>query len=395
MLDFEFYAPTRIIFGKTAMDSLPDQLEKNGAAKVLLVHSGGKGSKAAVDDAKKLMEKAGVQYSEFFGVKPNPLLSKVLEGIEFCKKDPPDFLLAVGGGSVIDTAKGIAAGVRLKDGEDIWKDYYFPKARFKDAIPMGVVLTIPAAGSEASFGTVVTHDELKTKRYTGGEPLLPKFAILNPEYTKTLPPYQTASGVFDIVAHLIERYFVKHPNNDLSDRMIEACIRTMLVNAPILMKDPANYDARAEVMWTGCIAHNKILEMGRTHGDWSSHDTAHELSGQYDMSHGASLAVILPAWMKYVYKHDIPKFLQFSCRVFDVDIAYDHPEAAIEEMIARLENFSHVMGLPTRLKDAGIDDGKFDLMAKTALDGRQYVGTGNGVYLLKEKDVKAVYHLAY
>jgi alcohol dehydrogenase YqhD (iron-dependent ADH family) len=242
---------------------------------------------------------------------------------------------------------------------------------------------------------VVTHDELKTKRYTGGEPLLPKFAILNPEYTKTLPPYQTASGVFDIVAHLIERYFVKHPNNDLSDRMIEACIRAMLVAAPVLMKDPANYDARAEVMWTGCIAHNKILEMGRTHGDWSSHDTAHELSGQYDMSHGASLAVILPAWMKYVYKHDIPKFLQFSCRVFDVDIAYDHPEAAIEEMIARLENFGHVMGLPTKLRDAGIDDGKFDLMAKAALDGRPYVGTGNGVYLLKEDDVKAVYRLAY
>jgi alcohol dehydrogenase YqhD (iron-dependent ADH family) len=395
MLDFEFYAPTRIIFGKTAMDALPGQLAKNGAGKILFVHSGGKGSRTAADDARRLMEKAGVRYSEFSGIQPNPLLSKVLEGIEFCKKESPDFLLAVGGGSVIDTAKGIAAGVRLKDGEDIWKDYYFPKARFKDALPLGVVLTIPAAGSEASFGTVVTHDTLKTKRYTGGEPLLPKFAILNPEYTKTLPPYQTASGVFDIIAHLIERYFVKHLNNDLSDRMIEACIRAMLINAPILMRDPANYDARAEVMWTGCIAHNKILEMGRTHGDWSSHDIAHELSGQYDMSHGASLAVILPAWMKYVYKYDMPKFSQFSRRVFDVDIACEHPEAAIEEMIARLENFGRVMGLPVRLKDAGIDDGKFDLMARAALEGRRHVGAGNGVYLLKEEDVKAVYRLAY
>jgi alcohol dehydrogenase YqhD (iron-dependent ADH family) len=309
-------------------------------------------------------------------------------------KENADFILAAGGGSIIDSAKGIAAGVKLPAGEELWRDYYYPKNRFNDALPIGVVLTIPAAGSEASFGTVVTHDELRMKRYTGGESLLPRFAILNPAYTKTLPPHQTASGALDIIAHLIERYFVVYPNVDISDRMIEACIRTMLVNAPILMKTPEQYAARAEVMWTGCIAHNKILEMGRTHGDWASHDIGHELSGQYDVSHGASLALIMPAWMKYVYKHNIPKFLQFSCRVFDVDVAYDRPEEAIEEMIARFESFCKVLGLATRLSEAGIDGSRINLMAENALEGRKHVGTGNGVYLLGKEDVKEVYRLA-
>jgi alcohol dehydrogenase YqhD (iron-dependent ADH family) len=360
----------------------------------LLVHSGGAGTKAAVDDVKGALAQAGIAYAEFSGIKPNPLLFRALEGAEFCKNEHVDFILAVGGGSVIDTAKGIAAGARLKPGEDLWEDYYFPKNRFTDAIPLGVVLTIPAAGSEASFGSVLTHDELRMKRYTGGEPLIPVFAVLNPAYTMTLPPHQTANGVFDIVAHLAERYFVNFPDVDLSDRMIEACIRTMLDSAPTLMEDPQNYAARAEVMWTGCIAHNKILEMGRTHGDWASHDIAHELSGAYDMSHGASLAVIMPAWMKYVYKHNLPKFHQFACRVFDIDVAYDKQERAIQEMIGRLEGFCHSMGLATRLGDAGIDGSRFEHMAEAALAGRKHVGTGNGIVLLGKEDVMRVFELA-
>jgi alcohol dehydrogenase YqhD (iron-dependent ADH family) len=376
------------------MNSLPEQLKKLGVSRILLVCSGGAGSRAAVSDVKAALDSTGLPYFAFTGIKPNPLLSRALEGVDYCREINADFILAVGGGSVIDTAKGIAAGVKLKPGEDLWRDYYFPKKRFTDSLPLGVVLTIPAAGSEASFGSVLTHDELCTKRYTGGEPLIPKFAVLNPEYTKTLSPHQTACGVFDIVAHLTERYFVNFPNVDLSDRMIEACIRTMLNNAPKLVKDPGDYAARAEVMWTGCIAHNKILEMGRTHGDWASHDISHELSGIYDMSHGASLAVIMPAWMKYVYKHNIPKFQQFARRVFDVDIAYDRPDEAISEMITRLEAFAHLMGLPTRLRDAGIDDSRFERMANAALEGRKHVGTGNGIVLLGREDVINVYKLA-
>ena len=394
MLDFEFYMPTRIIFGRDSLDSLPQQIMRANVSKLLLVYDGQPGTGEIVETVKNVLRSNGITFSEFSGIKSNPLLSRVLEGVGFCKGEGTDFILAVGGASVIDTAKGIAAGVRLKEGEDLWRDYYFPKTRFTDALPVGVVLTIPAAGSEASFGTVLTHDELKMKRYTGGEPLIPKFAILNPEFSMTLPPYQTASGVFDIVSHLIERYFVNFPNVDVSDRMIEACIRTMLNNAPILIDDPANYEARAEVMWTGCIAHNKILEMGRTHGDWASHDIAHELTGNYEMSHGASLAVIMPAWMKYVYKHNIPKFHQFACRVFDIDIAYDRVGSAILEMISRLEGFCHLMGLPTKLKDIGIDNSKFDLMATNAMDGRKHVGTGNGIVLLGKEDVLNVLKLA-
>lgn len=210
------------------------------------------------------------------------------------------------------------------------------------------MLTIPAAGSEASFGLCLTNDKTNSKRYCGGECLIPKFAFLNPEYTMTLPACKTACGVLGIVAHLTERYFVNFPDVDVSDRMIETCIRTMLNCGPIAVHRPDDYAARAEVMWTGCIVHNKILEMGRTHGDWASHDMGHELSGFYDLPHGASLAVIMPAWMKYVYKHNKNKFLQYARRLFDMDIDYAREDDAILEMIARFEAFCRSLGLPIR-----------------------------------------------
>jgi len=394
MLDFEFYAPTRVIFGRDSLGTLPDQIKMAGAKRLMLAHDGSTATQFIVDQVEDTLKKSNIDYIEFKGIVPNPLLSRVLEGVEVCKKENIDFILAVGGGSVIDTVKGIAAGVKLKEGEDLWRDYLYPKARVSDAIPMGVVLTIPAAGSEASFGTVITHDELKMKRYTGGESLLPKFAILNPEFTMSLPPYMTACGAFDILSHLMERYFVNFPNVDLSDRMIEAVARCVLNNAPILVDDPKNYDARAEIMWAACIAHNKILEMGRTHGDWASHDTSHEISATYDLAHGAALAIITPAWMRYVYKHNPAKFHQFAVRVFDVDVAFDRMDDAILEMVKRLENFCHVMGLSTTLTGAGIDDSKFELMASNALDGREYVGTGHGIYLLNKQDVLNVLKLA-
>jgi alcohol dehydrogenase YqhD (iron-dependent ADH family) len=394
MLDFEFYAPSRVLFGKTAMDSLPGVLKKYGATKVMLLHYGESSPVAPVRDAKAKLAEAGIPYVEFTGIKPNPLLSRALEGVKVAKDENIDFLLPVGGASVIDTAKTIAAGVKLPSGADIWEEYIFPKNRFTDSLPLGVVLTLPAAGSETSFGLCITNDKTLSKRYTGGEPLIPKFAVMNPEYTMTLPAYQTGCGVCDIIAHLAERYFVSFPNEDLSDRLIEACIRTMLINGPILTKDPNNYAARAEVMWTGSITHNKILEAGRTHGDWASHDMGHELSGFYDMTHGASLAIIMPAWMKYVYKNNKPKFSQFARRVFDVDIAFDREDEAILEMIERFENFCHIMGLPTYLSDVGIDGSRFEEMAESAMKGRKHVGTGNGIVLLGKKEIIDVYKLA-
>jgi alcohol dehydrogenase YqhD (iron-dependent ADH family) len=377
------------------MGSLPKMLEKYGATKVMLVHYGEMSPEAPVADAKAALDSAGIPYTEFTGIKPNPVLSRALEGIEIAKSEDIDFMLTVGGASVIDTAKAIAAGSRIDEGEDLWKDYYFPKNRFAcDAIPIGVILTIPAAGSESSFGTCITNEHTGHKRYTGGEPIIPKFAVMNPEYTTTLPPYQTACGIIDIVSHLTERYFVNYDHVDLSDRMIEACIRSCLINGPLAIKDPLNYNARAEIMWTGSIAHNKILESGRSHGDWASHDIGHELSGAYDMAHGASLAVIMPAWMRYVYKHNITKFVQFARRVFDVDIAYDQPDDIVEEMIRRFEQYCLGLGVPIKLRDYDIDDSRFDEMAKKALEGRAHVGTGNGIYLLGEEDVKEVFKLA-
>jgi len=394
LLDFQFYCPSRVIFGKNAMESLPDMLKQYGATKVMLLHYGKISTPIPIGEVIDSLKANSIPYVEFTGIKPNPLLSRVRDGIEFCRENRPDFLLAVGGASVIDTAKGIAAGVKLSEGIDIWDDYYFPKNRFSDSLPLGVVLTIPAAGSETSFGTCMTNDETHAKRYTGGECLIPKFAIMNPEFTMTLPPYQTACGVVDIISHLTERYFVNFPNEDLSDRMIEACIRTLLINGPIVMRDPKNYAARAEIMWTGSIAHNKILEAGRTHGDWASHDIGHELSGFYDLTHGATLAIIMPAWMKYVYKHNLAKFEQYARRVFDVDIAFDRQEEVILEMIARFENFSRMMGLPVRISQAGIDDSRLEEMAKSAMAGRKHVGTGNGIVLLGEKEIMDVYRLA-
>ncbi|MDR1029131.1 MAG: iron-containing alcohol dehydrogenase [Clostridiales Family XIII bacterium] len=395
MLDFEFYAPTRILFGREAMDRLPQMLETCGATKVLLAHYGAASPKAPVADAIAVLEKASIPYIEFTGIQPNPLLSRALEGIELCKKEQVDFILSVGGASVIDTCKAIAAGVKLREDEDIWEDYYFPKIRFGgEALSIGVVLTIPAAGSEASFGSCITEDSTMQKRYTGGECLLPKFAVLNPVYTTTLPPYQTACGAIDILAHLLERYFVNFPNVDLSDRMIEACARTILINAPGVLRNPDDCAARGEIMWAGSIAHNKILEMGRTHGDWASHDIGHELSGAYDMAHGASLAVILPSYIRYVYKYNIPRFMQCANRIFDVDIAYDRPDDVIEEMIRRLERFCEDLGVPTKLKGYDIDDARFEEMAAKALDGRKHVGTGWGIHLLGKADVIEVFKLS-
>jgi alcohol dehydrogenase YqhD (iron-dependent ADH family) len=376
------------------MESLPDMLKQHGATKVMLLHYGKESPAAPLSQTIEALKAGGIPFVEFADIKPNPILSRTLEGIEFCRKNEVDFLLPVGGGSVIDTAKGIAAGVKLGSGEDVWQDYYFPKNRFSRALPLGVVLTIPATGTESSFGTCMTNEKTLSKRYTGGECLIPKFAIMNPEFSMTLSPYQTACGVFDIISHLVERYFVNFPDVDLSDRLIEACIRTLLINGPIVIRDPQNYAARAEIMWTGSIAHNKILEAGRTHGDWASHDMGHELSGFYDMAHGATLSIIMPAWMKSVYKNNPTKFEQFARRVFDVDIDYNHQEDAILEMIARFENYIRTLGLPVHLSDAGIDDSRFDEMAKSAMAGRKHVGTGNGIVLLREKEILDVFNLA-
>lgn len=389
MINFEFYNPARILFGKSRELEVGRLIKKYGGKKVLLHYGGGSIKKTGLyDKVIRILEEEGIEYVELGGVVPNPRLSLVREGIKLCQDQGVDFILAVGGGSAIDSAKAIAAGVFA--GHDVW-DFYAKNVNMPNkALPIGVILTIPAAGSETSSGTVITNDENGLKRSMGSEVLIPKFAILNPELTYTLPPYQTACGASDIIAHLMERYFTNVTHVDYTDRLIEASIRTVLNFAPKVLREPDNYDARAEVMWAGTIAHNNLLSTGRI-GDWGSHDIEHELSGAYDIAHGAGLSIIFPAWMKYVYKENPDRFVQFAVRVFDVDLPFEDKEAIILEGIHRLERFYKLMDLPTRLRDVNIGEERLREMAEKAMIGRDTFGNFKN---LTSEDIYNIYKLA-
>ena len=334
------------------------------------------------------MKEAGIEYIELPGVKPNPRLSLVNEGIKICRDNGIDFILAVGGGSVIDSAKAIAVGVPYNG--DVW-DFYTGKASAKEAIPIGTVLTIPAAGSEASTGSVITNEDGWYKRAINYDLIYPRFSILNPELVFTLPKYQVACGAADIMAHLMERYFTNVRNVELTDRLIESTLKTVINNVPKVLEQPDNYDALAEVMWAGTIAHNNLLNTGRI-GDWASHDIEHEISGIYDVAHGAGLAVVFPAWMKYVYKHDIERFAQFATRVWNVDYSFHSPESTAIEGIKRMENFFKSIGLPTTLRDMNITDERLEEMADKGTNSDKST-IGNFVKLKKE-DVFNILKLA-
>ena len=318
----------------------------------------------------------------------NPRLSKVYTGIELCRKEGVDFILAVGGGSVIDSSKAIAAGVTYAG--DVW-ELLEGKGGIETSIGVGTILTIPAAGSEVSSGFVITKEEGHLKRAYSHASLRPVFSILNPELTYTLPAYQTACGVVDMLAHTMERYFTREPHVEVTDRMAEGLMNAIIDIGSKLMDEPDNYDYRAEIMWAGTNAHSGLLGTGRIE-DWASHDIEHELSGLYDIAHGAGLSIIFPAWMKYVYKTDIQKFVDWARRVFDIAVEIDNPEQTVLKGITALEGFFRSINMPVRLSDAGINDEKVDEMAHKATAG----GTktlGNFVKL-NEKDVAAIYRLA-
>ncbi|MBM7573295.1 iron-containing alcohol dehydrogenase [Aquibacillus albus] len=386
MQDFVFDNKTKIIFGKDKEHVVGEESVVYG--KKLLLHYGGGSIKESglYDKVVDSLKEQGVDVHELGGVMPNPRVSLVREGVNLCKENNIDFILAVGGGSVIDSAKAIAAGAKY-DG-DVW-DFFTGKAAVEDCLPLGVVLTIPAAGSESSAGTVVTNEDGWYKRAFGHIKLRPQFAILNPVLTYTLPAYQTAAGVTDMMAHILERYFTNEKHVELTDRLCEATLRTIINNAHTVIEEPENYDARAEIMWSGTIAHNDLLNTGRI-GDWGSHDIEHELSGIYDITHGAGLAIIFPAWMKYVYKHDINLFAQFANRVWDVEIDLNNLEATALAGIEKTEQFFRSIGMPVTLKDAEIGDEHFEEMAKKATENGP---RGNFVKLYQD-DVYQIYQLA-
>lgn len=360
--DFVFQNKTKIIFGKDSEERLASLLTPYNS-RVLLVYGGGSIKESGLyDKIVSMLNDNGIKFSELSGIIPNPRLRKVYEGIELCRSENIGFILAVGGGSVIDTAKAVSAGVRY-DG-DVW-DFFEGKAELQACLPIGVVLTIPAAGSESSPSLVITKEEGLLKRDYSHNELRPQFAIMNPELTYSLPFYQTACGISDMLAHIMERYFTKTEHVDVSDRLCEGLMRAIISNAKLVKQNPDDYNARAEIMWAGTLAHNDLIGMGRE-TDWASHAIEHELSAVYDIAHGAGLSIIFPAWMKHVYREDEERFVQFAQRVMDVELPNSMVYETIMEGISRLENFYTCIGLPTRLSAVGIDSSRLEEMAKKA-----------------------------
>lgn len=391
MLNFDYQNKTRIIFGKDTHKNI-GELVKPYAKKVLF-HFGGQSIKntGVYDEVVKSLKENNVEYVELGGVKPNPRVSLVREGIEICRKENVDFILAVGGGSVIDSAKAIAIGIDYEG--DVW-DFFEKGITIEKALPIATILTIPAAGSESSTGTVVTNEERELKLSCGAPILRPVLSVINPKLYFTLPKNQVANGVSDMMSHIMERYFTNTTNTELIDGLCESTLKTIMRNGLILNKDNKNYDAWAEIALAGNIAHNGLLGLGRE-DDWASHDIEHELSAIYDVAHGAGLSVITPAWMKYVYKENIDMFVQFAMNVMGVEGNLRNRENIVLEGINRLEEFYKKMELPTTLEELGISDDSLEIMAKKATN---YV-TRNEIPLgsfkkLKWEDVLEIYKLA-
>lgn len=365
MNNFTFYPATKYVFGKGVENKVAAELKAFGMKKPLIVY--GKGSvvkSGLLDRVKKSLEETGISYAELGGVQPNPVDSKVYEGIEIAKYEKIDSLLAVGGGSSIDTAKAIAAAIPYEG--DFW-DLYCGKAKVKEALPVGVVLTIPAAGSEGSGNTVITKLDGLHKLGMGSDLLRPRFALMNPELTFTLPAYQTAAGITDMIAHILERYFSNTPNVEVTDRVAEGVLKAIITEAPKVIANPEDYDARANIMWCGTLAHNGVCSGGREE-DWSTHALEHELSAVYDVTHGAGLAVMFPAWMTYAMKENPAKLALFARRVFDIEEPDDKKAAALG--IDALKKFLSSIGMPVNMKELGIENPNVALLSKKVTENK-------------------------
>lgn len=351
MNNFTYYSPTFFAFGDGEERKTGDLVRRFGGTKVLLITGGSSAKRnGAYDAVTTALSEAGLPWSELTGVQPNPRSSKVYEGIDMVRREGIDFLLALGGGSVIDTAKAIGLGAGYHG--DFW-DFFCGKAKAETTLPVGSVLTIAAAGSEGSASCVITHEDDNLKwSCPRTDVIRPKFAVMNPRYTCTLPAYQTASGATDILAHILERYFTNTPDVALTDHLCEGLMKTVLEAAPKALADPQAYAPRADLMWAGMLAHNELCGTGRAQ-DWASHQIEHELSAFYDCAHGAGLAVILPAWMEFVMDHDIPRFVRFAVNVMDCERDDTHPEATAREGIARLRDFFRSLGMPVTLEEIG------------------------------------------
>lgn len=389
MKNFTFCIPTKFVFGRNAENEAGALIKSMGGSKVLIHFGGGSAVRSGlIGRIEKSLEDAGLEYVELGGVKPNPRDTLIYQGIELVRRENIDFILAVGGGSAIDSTKAIAHGA-CYDG-DFW-DFCCGKAKPAKTMPFGVVLTMAAAGSESSNSCVITQEATLTKRSISSELNRPLFAIMNPELAMTLPPYQQACGITDILAHIMERYFTCETEVDLTDRLCEAAMTAVIRAARIVMKDPSNYEAQAQLMWGSTIAHNDTLGVGRV-ADSGSHQVEHELSALYDVAHGAGLAVVFPAWMRFHMNTNIMRFAQFAVRVYNCEMNFEHPEETALRGIEAHESFLREIGMPLTLKELGAKTEDIPaLAAKTKKNNPPYTGR---CFPMTTEDIEALLKIA-
>lgn len=390
MLNFSLYNPTYFVFGRDTQNQVGALTRRFGGTKALIHYGGGSVIRSGLlEQTCRSLDAAGVSWVELGGAVPNPRSGLVYEGIALCKREGVDFVLGIGGGSAIDSAKAIAAGA-VYDG-DFW-DLYEGKAPYENALPKGCILTFPATGTEASNSAVITQERGMLKRGVRGDMNRPLFAIMNPELTFTLPPFQTACGVADMMAHIFERYFTCTEDVDVTDRLCEGVLAAILKAAPVAMREPDNYASRAELMWAGTLAHNGQLGVGREE-DWASHNIGHELSAAYDVAHGASLSIVMPHWMRFVLPKHAMRFAQLATRVFGCQMDFERPERTALEGVARLEAFWKGLGLPLTLGELGIPRGDIPALAgKARSDARGLLGAFQP---LTKEDITAILTLCF
>lgn len=391
MYNFNYYAPTKVVFGRGTKNQTGELVREAGCKKVLIHYGSGSVKRSGLlDSVKASLGREHIQYVELGGVVPNPRLSLVYKGIELVKKESVDFILALGGGSVIDSAKAIGYGAANEG--DVW-DFYSSDRKATACLPVGVVLTLSAAGSEMSNGSVITKEEGLVKRFYDDDLARPVFAIMDPELTMSLPDYQTACGCTDILMHTMERYFTSGGNMEITDSIAEALMRTVIHNARILLKDPQNYDARAEVMWAGSLSHNGLTGCGNDGGDFVTHMLEHEMGGMFDVAHGAGLAAIWGSWARYVYRDCLPRFHRFAVQVMGVEDNGSAEEIALKGIQA-MEAFYREIHMPTSFGELGLNPDEEQLKTMARMCSEAVGGHKGSAKVLYEEDMLKIYRMA-
>ena len=390
--DFNFYAPTRVVFGRDSEKQLAQLIRQQGGKRVLVHYGGGSARRSGLlDRTFNTLREAGISFVELGGVVPNPLLSKVQEGIDLCRREQVDFILAVGGGSVIDSAKAIGYGVGYEG--DVW-DFWAGKATPQSCLPVGVILTIPAAGSEMSSSCVITRDEGLLKRGINSDLCRCRFCIMNPELTYTLPPYQTAAGATDIMMHTMERYFSKYEDMTLTDALAEALLRTVKDSVFEVLANPEDYRHRAQIMWAGSLAHNDLTECG-TEKDFATHRLEHELSAVYGVTHGAGLSALWGSWARLVMPRHLSRFVQFAVNVMGITNDFTHPEATAMKGVEAIERFYRAIGMPANIGELlgrTLTDEEVDTLADRCSRGGTI--TVGAMEVLDREAMRTIYRMA-